>query len=340
MAENIENYTNDELAEQINDKFRNAVMPVTVWVGIEVFIGFFGNILVIYVFMFRYHVCNFRYFVLCMAFIDFLSTITTMPGELVTQLYWYVYPYPIVCKIKSFFNVFTVSAEALCLLVIAFDRFRKVCYPFGWQIQPKIAIILCGVIYVCSFILALPVAFLWGVHHQILTYKNRSVEITICEKDEKYNDTNIPLQYSSSIQGIISISLILMFGLYVFVAKKLVTGKHNVCGNKIRVISAPSSSSHPGASSDVGFKVDVELSSRQDTSDAGYSSGLDSKPTRSKYNYISSDGGLTTDEEDSTTPNTLSLPGKTQPARKSTAKRTESKAPRVRSKCLLIQQSI
>lgn len=325
-------YTDDELLEQLNDEFRSAVMPVTVFVGIEVFIGFFGNLLVIYVFLFRYHVCNFRYFVLCMAFVDFLSTITTMPGELVTQLYWYVYPYRLLCKIKSFFNVFTVSSEALCLLLIAFDRFRKVCYPLGWQIRPKIAIFLCGLVYAFAFIISLPVAFFWGVHHQNTTYKNMTLVATICEKDEEYNNTNYPLQYSSSIQGIISISLILMFGLYVFVARKLVMGKHRLCGNKIKVISAPSSSSHPGASSDVGAKQEYEMSSKQDTSDAGYSSGLDNKPAKSKYNYISSDGGLTTDEEDSTTRNTLSIPGLQSASRKNTAKKTQSKTSTTRVK--------
>ncbi|XP_053406564.1 neuromedin-K receptor-like [Mercenaria mercenaria] len=300
----IKIYSNDELAEQMNDEFRKAVLPVTVFVGVEAVVGFFGNLLVIYVFLFHYHVCNFRYFVLCMAFIDFTSTLTTMPGEIVTQLYWYIYPYRIVCKIKSFFNIFTVTAEALCLLTIALDRYRKVCAPFGWQIRPNIAVILCGVIYVLAFILALPVAIFWGIHHSEYQYKNYTVTTTICEKDEQFNGTSHPLRYSVAVEVVTSICLILMFILYLFVARKLVLGKHNVYSkSNIKVMA--SSSYVPGESSEVKDKNEYELSSRQETSDAGYSSGIDNKPQKHKYNYISSDGGLTTDEEeDSTSRNT------------------------------------
>ncbi|XP_060599041.1 D(1) dopamine receptor-like [Ruditapes philippinarum] len=301
--------TNEELARQLNDDFREAVLPVTVFVGIEVVVGFFGNLLVIYVFLFHYHVCNFRYFVLCMAFVDFTSSLTTMPGEMLTQMNWYIYPYRLICKIKSFFNVFTVTAEALCLLTIALDRYRKVCTPFGWQIRPKIAIFLCGVIYAVSFIIALPVAFFWGIHNAEQEYKNRTITITVCEKDEQYTGTDHPLRYSLAVEGIISVCLVLMFVLYIFVTRKLVSGKGNA-GGKPKVI-VTLSSTQTGASSDVNMKNDIELSSRQETSDAGYSSGVENKPKKTKFNYISSDGGLTTDEEEDSSSRiaTLRVPG-------------------------------
>ena len=302
--------SNEELVEQLNDEFRTAVLPVTIFVGFEVIAGFFGNLLVLYVFLRHYHVCNFRYFVLCMACVDFISSVTTMPGEILTQLYWYIYPYPLICKIKSFFNVFTVTAEALCLLTIALDRYRKVCTPFGWQIRPKIAKFLCGVIYSLSFILAMPYAFFWGVHTVEHEYKNQTITVTVCEKDEQFVKTGHPLRYTLAIEGIISICLILMFGLYIFVAKKLVTGKRNTSGKSKGKVIVTISSSQTGTSSDVNIKNEIELSSRQETSDAGYSSGCD-KPKKSKYNYISSDGGLTTDEEEdsSSRATTLKVPG-------------------------------
>lgn len=213
------------LAEQLNNEMTMSVLPVTVFVGIEMFLGFIGNMLVLYVFTFRYHICNFRYFVLCLAFVDILSSLTTMPGEIVTHIYWYIYPVPVVCKIKSFFNVFTVSAEALCLLTIALDRYLKVCRPLGWQIKPRSAQILCGIIYVCAFVLAFPVAIFWGTHSHEKNYKNVTINVTVCEKDEHYEMTKHPLQYSVSIEGIVSTCLIIMFGLYVFVAKRLLQNR-------------------------------------------------------------------------------------------------------------------
>ena len=169
---------NTQFAEQLNDEMKSSVMPVTTFVGLETVFGFFGNLLILYVFFFHYHKCNFKYFVLCLAFVDFTSTVTTMPGEIVTQTFWYVYPDRNVCKIKSFFNVFTVCGSALTLLVIAVDRYRKICRPFAWQIKPRVAMILCFVQLALAFIIALPVAFLWGLQTNYIVFKDKNVTVT------------------------------------------------------------------------------------------------------------------------------------------------------------------
>lgn len=224
--------TND-LVWKLNLEMRHAVLPVTIFVSVEAFVGFLGNILVLYIFLFRYHVSNFRYFVLCLAFIDFVSTVTTMPGEVVTQLYWYVYPVPIFCKIKSFFNVFTVTAEAMCLFALAVDRYRKVCTPFSTQIKPSTAKKLCFMIYLTAFVIALPAAVLWGTNTHQKIYENEVISVTLCEKDENFVRTDYPVIYVITIQTAVAVCLLLMLVLYIFVTKKLL-----VCRTKRGLISA------------------------------------------------------------------------------------------------------
>ncbi|XP_052773691.1 5-hydroxytryptamine receptor 1-like [Mya arenaria] len=221
----LSNASESELLDEINDEIKIAVTPVSVFVGIEAFFGFWGNVFVLYVFIKRYHDCNFRYFVLCLAFLDFISTLTTMPGEILTQQYWYKYPFPIVCKVKSFFNVFTVSGEAFCLCTIAVDRYRKVCAPFGWQIRPRQALIMCGMIYGAAFALSLPVSFLWGVHQDVKIYKGRNVTVTICEKDAQFVDSQQPFVYATAVEIVNGICLVIMLVLYILVAKKLILGR-------------------------------------------------------------------------------------------------------------------
>lgn len=216
---------NKFLSEELNDDMTQAVLPVTIFVGIEIVFGFFGNLLILYVFLLRYHSCNFKYFVLCLAFIDTTSTLTTMPGEVVTQVFWYVYPVPIVCKIKSFFNVFTVCASAFCLLLIAVDRFRKICRPLKWQVKPRMAMNLIFVLLVVSFFMALPCAFLWGTHSYQTNYRGYTITVTVCEKDAEFLQTNYPLVYIVIVEIIISLVLIILFVLYVFVCRVLLTAE-------------------------------------------------------------------------------------------------------------------
>jgi hypothetical protein len=221
----ISEETNMSLTEQLNEEFQNAVLPVTVFVGFEAVLGFFGNLLVLYVFSFQYQVCNFRYFVRHLAIIDVTSSLTTIPGEIVTQLYWYVHLQRELGKIKSFFNVFTVSAEAMCLLTIAFDRYRKICKPLGWQIKPRTAVYVCAAIFAVAVILAFPVAILWGTHSHLKVYNGVLINVTVCEKDEHFENTKYPLIYSLTVEVIVSISLLLMLILYVLVARKLLKEK-------------------------------------------------------------------------------------------------------------------
>ena len=177
--------------------------------------------LVLYVYLCRYHKCNFKYFVLCLAFVDILSCLTTLPGEIFTQTFWYNCPFPILCKVKSFFNAFTIFASAFCLLIIAVDRFRKVCRPLQWQIKPNVARILCGVNLCISFVLALPVGFLSGTYSYQEHYKGFNIKVTVCEKDKYLRYTIYPMLYTVGKEAIICIFNIIMFILYIFVCRKL-----------------------------------------------------------------------------------------------------------------------
>ena len=217
----INKTVNQRLAEKLNEELRSSVLPVTTIVGIETVFGFLGNLLILYVFLFHYHKCNFKYFVLCLSFIDTTSTLTTMPGEMVTQTFWYVYPVPLVCKIKSFFNVFTVCGSAFCLLIIAIDRYRKICRPLEWQIKPKLALGLCFVQLVFAFMLALPVAFLWGTHSYIEEHNGTKIKVTVCEKDADFKCTNYPVIYVTTVEVITTIAMFIMLVLYVFICRKI-----------------------------------------------------------------------------------------------------------------------
>lgn len=285
------------LVEKFNEEFSNTVLPVTIFVGVEIVIGFFGNLLILYVFLFRYHACNFRYFVLCLALTDFLSTVTAMPGEVLTQLNWYNFQWRKLCKAKSFFNMFTAMSEAICLLTIAIDRYRKVCTPYGWQIRPQTAIILCGVTFFIASIIASPVPFLWGTRKVQRAYQNVTITVTICEKDEYYAYSHHVFEYATAVYVIFSVLLTFMFVLYIFVARKLMFQEH-VISSKMKMPSPQLSSSdeHSGSHSNIAFDAG-KSKSKAELSDTGYSSGPVTE-LKAYKGHVSSDGGLTTDDEE------------------------------------------
>ena len=212
LNENMSILTADDLSEEM----KRAILPVTIFIGIEACLGIAGNIFILMIYSLRYRRCNFKYFVLCMALIDLTSCLTTLPGEMYSQLHWYSYKYGWICKTKSYFNVFTVWSSALTLLLLAYDRYRKICRPLHWQLDPSWARKLCVISITMSAVISAPVAVLWGKQRYIYEKRYQNITVTICEKSGYFIDGNLPFlfitgAYIAPVACIICIIYVLNF---------------------------------------------------------------------------------------------------------------------------------
>lgn len=214
-------YNFKEIIDELNDDMTGTLMPVIVFMGVETTFAFFGNLLVLYIFTFHYHNCNFRYFVLCLSLIDFTSSLTALPGEIVVALNWYMFPSDIYCKIKTFFNMYLVTSEALCLLTIAVDRYRKVCEPLGWQITLVMAKWLCIMDLLGGFFLSLPAAIYPANREKMKTYMNNTIPVTVCSIDKKYLSTPSLMAYDICNQTIMCILLASMIIMNILIYRRI-----------------------------------------------------------------------------------------------------------------------
>ena len=176
-----------------------SLLPVTIFIGIEVFCGLIGNILILCVYSKLYLHCNFRYFVLSLAIYDLTSCLTTLPGEMYSEFNWYDYKYGWYCKFKSFFNVFTVWGSAFTLLLLGYDRYRKICRPLDRQIRPSLArkFCVCGVIL--STVVSVPALILWGIQQYPYIEGTDCIIVSICEKSGSYADDAYPFIYITCV---------------------------------------------------------------------------------------------------------------------------------------------
>lgn len=179
-------------ATSLSEEFANSVLPVTIFFGILATFGFLGNIFVLYVYRYKYPPCNFRNFVCCLAITDFVSCLFVFPSEIVGHRMWFSYPRSAVwfCKLKTFIVGIAVMTTSLLLLLIAVDRFKKVCRPLGPQISHQIAFRLCVASLALAVFMTTPIPILFGIQHENITHGGENIEITSCEKDEAYKDTN------------------------------------------------------------------------------------------------------------------------------------------------------
>ena len=202
--------------EDLSEEMKIAVLPVTILIGVEACLGIAGNIFILIIYSLRYRRCNFKYFVICMSLIDLTSCLTTLPGEIYSQLHWYSYKYEWICKTKSYFNVFIVWSSALSLLLLAYDRYRKICRPLDWQFDPSWARRLCVISIAVSAVVSAPVGLLWGKQSYIYEQKYENITVTICEKSGYFVDGNLPFvfitfAYMTPVAIIICIIYVLNF---------------------------------------------------------------------------------------------------------------------------------
>lgn len=195
-----------------------ATLPVTIYIGIIAILGIIGNVVVMVVYNRKYPTCNFKYFVLVLAGLDLASCACLMPMEIYTLINWFRFTNVWLCKIKSFLNVYTVTSSASTLLLIAIDRFRKVCKPHSKQIQPQLAIKLSILALWLSVIPSSSDAVFWGIH----THVENNSTMYMCEKDDEFKNTIWPqLHVAVLYAGVNSVVMLSTFVLYVLIAVRL-----------------------------------------------------------------------------------------------------------------------
>ncbi|XP_045189536.2 alpha-2A adrenergic receptor-like [Mercenaria mercenaria] len=182
-----------ETLEQLNDRYAEALLPLTVTFGFFTLFGIFGNLIILLVFTLSrdYKRNNFKVFVLTLGVIDIITCCTLIPAEMVKQRKYFAFGDEVSCKVKCFFNVFVSTASCLALLVISVDRYRKVVQPFKKQLNPKLAVrLLFLVAFIFPLFLAIPGTMMCGIKRATMTnIYGGETEINLCETEDKYRDS-------------------------------------------------------------------------------------------------------------------------------------------------------
>ena len=178
------------ILKQMNDDERRRLIPTIVFLAIISVLGIFGNGIVCHVYRTKYRLSNSQCFILCLSAIDLLTCSIAIPFEIFTVIDQYMFTEQWLCKVARFFNTIGTMSSSFLLLVIAIDRYRKVCKPFGWQISSNAAKILCGISIVFGLVLAVPAVFIYG--KQTFEIDGMAMNGTECSTDDEMVETIYP----------------------------------------------------------------------------------------------------------------------------------------------------
>ncbi|KAJ8322262.1 hypothetical protein KUTeg_000733 [Tegillarca granosa] len=105
----------------------------------SVVIGILGNIVVIIFYGWKQKKTPSKMFIVTLAVFDLVSCCLSYPLEITDMVDYFEFPSYIACKLLRFVNYFATMTSGLFLLVIAIDRFKRICHPLHTQINVKSA---------------------------------------------------------------------------------------------------------------------------------------------------------------------------------------------------------
>lgn len=167
--ENTTNSTDDLLLLQIlNNQQVRYRLPAIIYTSLLMFIGLPGNVIVLYVYYYKWRKSTSRVFILFLTLLDLVNCLTTLPLEIYIMLYSITLDSPWLCKVTRFSTYVMNGASAAILVAIAVDRFRRICRPHGSQFTA------CKSTYICIGCVLLAVMISWPT---LLIYGTRIIPI-------------------------------------------------------------------------------------------------------------------------------------------------------------------
>ncbi|XP_052768171.1 muscarinic acetylcholine receptor M4-like [Mya arenaria] len=217
LNETVKNTSSDidELAiiESVNLKQFQFQLPAIIYTIVLMVIGTPGNAIVLYVYFFKWRKSTSRMFILFLTSLDLVNCITTLPIEIFMMRYSVMLDRPWLCKISRFSTYTMNSSSAAILVVIAVDRYRRICRPHGPQFSAKAS----KYISICCIALAL--CLTWP---SLLFYGTRSVKLgniegKACLLENKFDDSIYPHVYFVVMMGSTVVIFTTLSVLYYFV---------------------------------------------------------------------------------------------------------------------------
>ncbi|KAK3609589.1 hypothetical protein CHS0354_038586 [Potamilus streckersoni] len=222
----------NETLEELNHRYAEALIPVTIFLGFLAVTGVIGNILVLFVFWRskEYRKDTFRIFVISHGVIDLVECVSLIPVEIFKHQQYFAFENTAACKAKCFFNVFASSAASFMLILINIDRFRRICQPFKNQVGYGLAIKLSSGMCFISILLALPSVALCGIQENLMmNIQGGLTKVYICSYEEIYKNNGWREAYKIALLTLTFIMLVLCTIVYILIGREVVMSFRRNC---------------------------------------------------------------------------------------------------------------
>lgn len=219
-------HTNYTLSE-LNAEYALSKLGGIIFVGVLMILGVVGNAHVLYVYATKFKHSNHRFYIISLACLDLITCCIGMPFVIVDLRFPLLFTLVPVCKMLRFLNYFMCACSALILVVIAVDRYRKICKPFEPQMNRKTAKFACLIAVIISLSLSWPAPILYGHStvdaETISEYFDMDINVTgvQCFTEDRFKQTKYQAFFNIILIFVILASTVILAVLYGLIGRKV-----------------------------------------------------------------------------------------------------------------------
>lgn len=203
--------------EQLNEEEQKYYIGGTIFVSILAATGIVGNIHVLLVYSCFIKPSNHRVFIICLGVLDLITCTVGMPFVITNFRKPLTFTEGLLCKILTFYNFFICLSSACILIVIAVDRYRKICKPHGKQMSQRVAKVMCLAAMVLALLFSWPALIMYG--STPVSTRDQNVEGWECNVLTELKNTIYPVIFNGVLLIVAVSSFLILTVLYSIIGK-------------------------------------------------------------------------------------------------------------------------
>lgn len=193
-------------------KASKLLIPVVIFTCVLMFCGIIGNTIVCYIYLFKWKKRTVKYFIGCLASLDLVTCLICMSVETAMLRHPFSLDSPALCKLLRFARAVTSISSGFLLVIIAIDRFLRICKHNKKQITVALAKRLCISAIVGGISLSWPTLLIFGKFDR----EGNVIAETACSTSSEMENTIYPVIYYGFIFLFfltVSVSLVVFYSL-------------------------------------------------------------------------------------------------------------------------------
>ena len=195
--------------------------PVLAFYIFIMIVGLIGNSFVLYIYKIKFKRTSARTYILCLALLDFLVCCVGLPYHTLDLMHLLTYYHTEVCRALSYLSGAVNLGSVFVLMVVAVDRYLKICRPLKKQVVDFGDRRACAIAIISAIIISIPNAILYGESSVETSANGFNLTGIECFIDDEYAETTFAVAYLGFYILVFIICVLTLIILYAFICREI-----------------------------------------------------------------------------------------------------------------------